>query len=112
MRTDVKAAFVSQLRSFVEEEIAQVAGVEYVLTPTHEAFDAYGVLAYLFLQNTGSPVGFVPTTEPFEFFFLDRRGLLAWSEITPAELNNLIELNDVEGLNFSEIANVIEGEWS
>lgn len=112
MLTHIKPHFVTALRDAADAGTPKIVGAELILTPSVFAFDAYGILAVLHAGTTGQLVGFVPTVTPFEYFYWPRQALIAWSGITDAELNALIEMNDEEGLGFAEIAGVIETEWA
>lgn len=112
MFTPIKALFVHTLRNAAAANQPRIEGAELIITPTATAFDAYGILAMLHMELEDMLVGFVPTVTPFEYFYWPRQALIAWSGITDAELNALIEMNDEEGLGFAEIADVIEAEWA
>lgn len=112
MFTHIKPLFVSALRGAADARTPKIEGAELILTPTVFAFDAYGILAVLHAGTTGQLVAFVPTVTAFEYFYFPRVSLIAWSGITDAELNALIEMNDEEGLGFAEIAEIIEKEWA
>lgn len=108
MKPEIKAQFVHNLRV---TRVPQVTDAELVIFP-HSArtqgIDAWGVLCAL------SP-WFASIRREHDsetnFFHTEREAILKWSGLTLEELDELIEANDILGLSFSQIADMIEGEW-
>lgn len=111
MNKTVKAQFLHAL-SRPDQPFQQCQEVEHIRTFDLDEFDAYGLLAALYIAATLPLVGFVPMRgNPDHYFLQDREGLMLWSGISPAEITNLIDWND-SGLTFTEIADKIYEEWS
>ncbi len=109
MNAHVKDLFIHELRT---TQLPQIEEFEMVQIGETVGVDAYGLLAILYCAANPCFIGFVPMRgNPLAYFFQPRFFLLAWAELTDAELTALIEMNDAEGLSFAQIADVIEQEW-
>lgn len=105
--------FVRALRT---ADRPQIQGAEMRLLDSETlGVDAYGLLAMVHVDHTGArstKAFFSPSgSTPGEFIYQDRDALLRDTQLTPAQLTQLLTWND-DGLSFDDIADAIEAQWA
>lgn len=113
MTPEVREMYVAALRYAHRGGVPKVTGMEMYKMGLTEAFDAFAILCGVHAITQHPSVTFVPMRgNPNSFFYFPRADVLVWSGITENQIEELIEMNDVLGLSFAEIADTVEsGAW-